>query len=383
MGLGEGVLFPSLHQIAGAWYPLQERSYLVALVASGIDLGTILSLLVAPLILDAWGWPWIFGVFGALSVCWVIAFAIWGSCRPEDDPRISDQELDFIIRNRSADHPGHVAVDADGDKSAVNWRVLLSSRAAWAVYVAHICTNYSWYVLLGWSPQYCQQVLKIDLGGGVAALPYVAGYAGTMLFGRLGDWFVVTYGARELHVRQGMSALSLLGSAFFLYSLRFAQSTGVAVTLMALALFTSRASNAGFWVNMIDIGAPTHAAHVMGVSNTLATIPGIVGNVITGKILAATGDWDMVFGVAAAVAVVGAVVFHFNASDESIFTRPDEQQASETGKRGGYYSSNASSTSSATSLSGTSPESGHLLPKLSARQAIQDAEGEPVVAKYS
>jgi MFS family permease len=382
MGLGEGVLFPSLHQIAGSWYPLQERSYLVALVASGIDLGTILSLVVAPLILNAWGWPWIFGVFGALSLLWVLAFAVWGYSRPEDDPHISGQELDFIQRNRTADHPGHVAVDADEDKSAVDWRVLLGSRAAWAVYVAHICTNYSWYVLLGWSPQYCQQVLKIDLDGGVAAIPYVAGYAGTMLFGRLGDWFVVTYGARELHVRQGMNALSLLGSAFFLYSLRFAQSAGVAVTLMAFALFTSRASNAGFWVNMIDIGAPSHAAHVMGVSNTLATIPGIVGNVVTGKILAATGDWNMVFGVAAAVAVVGAVVFHFNASDESIFARPDEQRVLETGKHSRFPSSHASTASSATSLSGASPEADHLLPKATARQA-EDSKGVSVVSKYS
>lgn len=367
MGLGEGVLFPSLHQIAGAWYPLQERSYLVSLVASGMDLGTILSLLLAPLILSEWGWRWIFGVFGMLSVAWVIAFAFWGTSKPEDDTKISVQELDFIVRNRTSDHPGHAL--SEGSSDAVNWKVLIGSRAAWAIYVAHICTNYSWYVLLGWTPQYFRQVLKVEMGVSAAAIPYLAGYTGGLLFGRLGDWLVVSRGIRELHVRQGMSAVSLLGSAFFLYTLRFASSSTVAVALLSLALFTSRASNAGYWVNMIDIGAPKYASHVMGVSNTLATIPGIVGNVITGKILAATGDWDVVFGVAAAVAVFGFVVFHFNASDDSIFVAKQNQGSNSESKNGKYYSSGSSSASSTSVSAGFSPESALLLPKASSLQA--------------
>eukprot|EP00644_Phytophthora_capsici_P010610 jgi/Phyca11/17809/fgenesh1_pg.PHYCAscaffold_30_\ len=266
MGLGEGILFPCMHQIAGAWYPVQERSRLVSLVASGSDLGTISALIISPAIMATAGWQRIFIVFGVLSFIWVVV-----------------------------------------------------------------------YVFMG----YFNQVLNLDLtkkGGFAAALPYMCGYTGTLLFGRIGD-LLVTRGYRELHVRQAMNAFSFLGCAFFLFSLRLAKSAPMAVALLCMTLFTSRAAMAGYWVNMIDV-APNHAAHVMGVSNTFGTIPGIIGNVVTGAILQATGSWDLVFAIAALVLVFGAVFFHCYASDKSIYSRPS------SGSNGEGYSSTSTTSSS-------------------------------------
>ncbi|KAG7396506.1 hypothetical protein PHYBOEH_002213 [Phytophthora boehmeriae] len=341
MGLGEGILFPCMHQIAGAWYPLQERSRLVSLVASGSDLGTITALMVSPVIMETSGWQRIFVVFGVLSFIWVVVYFFMGVSRPEDDPHISVEERSYIIRNRTIDPDTHrrQSSRAELDTHAMNWRVLLTSRPAWAIYVAHMCYNYSWYILLGWIPQYFEQALDINLGkkgGFAAALPYMCGYTGTLLFGRIGD-VLVTRGYRELHVRQGMNAFSFLGCAFFLFSLRLARSAPVAVGLLSLTLFTSRAAMAGYWVNMIDV-APNHAAHVMGVSNTFGTIPGIVGNIVTGTILEVTGSWDLVFGIAALVLVFGAAVFHCFASDKSIYAADVENSE-------GYSSTSTTSSS--------------------------------------
>lgn len=343
MGLGEGILFPCMHQIAGAWYPLQERSRLVSFVASGSDLGTITALIVSPAILEASNWQRIFIVFGVLSFIWVVIYFAIGVSRPEDDKHISRKEREYIVRNRTIDpvtHQRQRNLD-ELDTHRMNWRVLLTSRPAWAIYVAHICYNYSWYVLLGWIPQYFHEVLKIDLGkhGVAAALPYMCGYAGTLLFGRVGD-HLVARNHRELHVRQLMNATGFLGSAFFLFCLRFVRTAPEAIALLSLTLFSSRATMAGYWVNMIDI-APNHAAHIMGVSNTFATIPGIIGNVVTGKILAATGGWDLVFAIASLVLVFGAAFFHFNASDKSIY---NARYVSDTG----YLSSSSTRSASTT-----------------------------------
>lgn len=322
MGLGEGILFPCMHQLSGAWYPLQERSRLVAFVSSGSDLGTITALILSSAILEASGWQRIFIVFGVLSFMWVVVFAFLGVSNPESDPTISREEKDYILANRTLDPVSHrrqYQSSATIEHESLNWKVLLTSRPAWAVYIAHFCYNYSWYVLLGWIPLYFHQVLQIDLGknGLSAALPYMCGYIGAILFGRLAD-ILVGRGFRVLHVRQLMNGIGFVGSAFFLFSLRFATDAPTAIALLSLTLYCSRASMAGYWVNMIDIG-PNHAAHVMGVSNTFATIPGIIGNVVTGKILAATGRWDVVFGIASLVLIFGAVVFHLNASDQSIY----------------------------------------------------------------
>lgn len=319
MGLGEGILFPCMHQISGAWYPLQERSQLVTLVSSGSDLGTILALIVSPAILEAWGWQYIFLGFGVLSLLWAVAFASIGASHPEEDPRISFDERQFILANRTLDPVSHKRQKVTPETEPINLRVLLTSRPAWAIYVAHICYNYSWYILLGWIPQYFRQVLHIDLGkkGYQAALPYAVGYIGVLVYGRVAD-ALVARDYRVLRVRQLMNGIGFFGSAIFLYSLRFATNATSAILLLSLTLLCGRASMAGYWVNMIDVG-PNHAAHVMGVSNTFATIPGIVGNVITGKILAATGNWNIVFGIASFMLVFGGIFFHCNASDKSIY----------------------------------------------------------------
>ena len=47
----------------------------------------------------------------------------------------------------------------------------------------------------------------------------------------------------------------------------------------------------------------------MGISNTVATIPGIVANVLAGGILATYGDWRPVFGLAVGVLGLGLVIF--------------------------------------------------------------------------
>lgn len=68
---------------------------------------------------------------------------------------------------------------------------------------------------------------------------------------------------------------------------------------------------------MVDIGR-AHCSQIMGISNTFATIPGIVGNVITGQILAATGSWALIFAIASGAFTLGAVCFALLADDHDI-----------------------------------------------------------------
>lgn len=57
----------------------------------------------------------------------------------------------------------------------------------------------------------------------------------------------------------------------------------------------------------------------MGLSNTIATIPGIVGNILTGWILHAHNDnWSLVFLVAAGVYALGGAIYVCLASDQDI-----------------------------------------------------------------
>jgi ACS family sodium-dependent inorganic phosphate cotransporter len=263
-----------------------------------------------------------------------LCFFFFGTSLPEENSTITEEEKKYILENRSpypCRHGTNTTTNIpllrrqQQEQVSLNphfqWKILFTSRSAWAIYVAHFCNNYGWYVLLGWIPQYFRQVLKINLGknGISAAFPYICGYFGVLLFGKMSDYLIAN-GYRVLKIRQLMNGIAFFGSAFFLFVLRYATNTSMAIGFLSLTLFFGRASTTGYWINMIDIG-PNHAGHIMGVSNTIATIPGIVGNIITGKILEATGDWDIVFMIASLILIFGGFFFHCNASDQSIYHR--------------------------------------------------------------
>ena len=61
--------------------------------------------------------------------------------------------------------------------------------------------------------------------------------------------------------------------------------------------------------DLIDIG-PSYAGALMGISNTVATLPGVAANLLAGEMLASmNGDWRPVFGTAVAVLFSGLLAF--------------------------------------------------------------------------
>merc|ERR1712086_504954 len=82
----------------------------------------------------------------------------------------------------------------------------------------------------------------------------------------------------------------------------------VAVALMTGAVGFGAFSHAGYWANIVDIG-PNHAGTLCGISNTIATLPGVLANVSVGYILDTTGDWSIVFLLAAGMYCFGLIVF--------------------------------------------------------------------------
>jgi ACS family sodium-dependent inorganic phosphate cotransporter len=70
--------------------------------------------------------------------------------------------------------------------------------------------------------------------------------------------------------------------------------------------------------NHLDIG-PKYAGVLVGLTNTAATIPGIMAPVITGFIVKFTGDWNTVFYIAIAVMLVGTVIWNLFATGKRLF----------------------------------------------------------------
>ena len=116
-------------------------------------------------------------------------------------------------------------------------------------------------------------------------------------------------------VRKLLQTIALGGSAIFLLLLTQASTPTTAVALMCGATATSACAMSGFGPNCFDI-APKYADVIWGISNTFATLPGIVGVYVTGWLLDRTGSFVAPFLLTVAVALFGAVFYLVFASGE-------------------------------------------------------------------
>jgi ACS family sodium-dependent inorganic phosphate cotransporter len=116
-------------------------------------------------------------------------------------------------------------------------------------------------------------------------------------------------------MRKLLQCAGLLGAATCLLLLQRAGSATAAAALMCGATGILSLCAAGFACNPFDI-APEYAEVIWGISNTVATLPGIVGIAVTGWLVDRTGAFTAPFFLAAGVALAGAALYFAFASGE-------------------------------------------------------------------
>ena len=62
---------PAMNNILSKWVPVAERSRSLALVYSGMYLGSVTGLAFSPFLIHSFGWPSVFYSFGSLGTVWL------------------------------------------------------------------------------------------------------------------------------------------------------------------------------------------------------------------------------------------------------------------------------------------------------------------------
>ncbi|XP_031401233.1 sodium-dependent phosphate transport protein 1, chloroplastic [Punica granatum] len=307
MGIGEGVAMPAMNNILSKWVPVSERSRSLALVYSGMYLGSVTGLAFSPFLIHQFGWPSVFYSFGSLGTVW---FAIWlnkAYSSPLEDPHLRPEEKKLILTKSVSREP----------VKTIPWGLILSKQPVWALIISHFCHNWGTFILLTWMPTYYNQVLKFNLteSGLLCVLPWL-----TMAFSaNLGGWIADTLVSRGLSVttvRKIMQTVGFLGPAFFLTQLSHVNSPAMAVLCMACSQGTDAFSQSGLYSNHQDI-APRYSGVLLGLSNTAGVLAGVFGTAATGYILQ-HGSWDDVFKVSVGLYLVGTVVWNLFSTGEKI-----------------------------------------------------------------
>lgn len=312
-GLGEGVTFPAMHAIWGKWAPQMERSKLVTFTYSGAHMGTVLSLPISGALADSnflGGWPSIFYVFGCLGIIWFVFWMLLTASTPDQHPRISEEEKKYIKESIGQ------------NKTFVTpWRSIFTSLPVWAICVAHCCYNWSFYMMLTSLPLYMKTILHFDISQNsqLSAIPYLFLWLLMIMSGILADFLRSRGYLSTTITRKIMNTAGMLIPAILMVTIKYVGcSQDGALTMVILAVSFSAFSQAGYNVNHLDI-APNFAGILMGISNTIATIPGFLAPYVVG-VLTATEDvregWQLVFYISAGINLFGAAVFAIFASGE-------------------------------------------------------------------
>jgi cyanate permease len=200
------------------------------------------------------------------------------------------------------------------EERAVPWRAIVSSTPVRALAYVHFCNNWGFYVLLAWLPSYFTQELGVTLTNAslFTLLPPLANIAVASLVGPLADK-ALARGVDVTTVRKTAQGLALCGPATFmaLASFHFGddESGLLTVALITVGVSLSSFSYAGLYCNHQDM-SPRFASILLGMTNTIGALPGVIGMPLTGYLLQKTENWELsMFLPAIALYFSGAAVF--------------------------------------------------------------------------
>ena len=241
---------------------------------------------------------------------WFVFWQTKTAAAPDQHPHITAAERAYIAaRSTPAGAPG----------SAPSIAEFLKHPSVWAIIVAHFCNNWSLYVLLSWLPTFVNKGLGVDFAavGVFTMIPHIASFLFLNVAGSVADR-LIRRGMDVGRVRKLMQTIGFGGTTIALLIVGEVHSAPMAIAVMSIGSAIGAFVTGGFVVNHMDI-APRSAGTLMGITNTAATIPGIIGVYVSGLILEATGSWALVFQVTAGVTLFGLVFYLVFASGKQLF----------------------------------------------------------------
>ncbi|KAL0427242.1 UNVERIFIED_CONTAM: putative anion transporter 6, chloroplastic [Sesamum latifolium] len=274
----------------------------------------IARLLSAPPLIQNYGWGSVFYIFGSLGIAWFSAFQFVR----EDEPPFRAPYLSWPQSNPMSKSRGSSLKELSSSLGDVPWKEFFKSKAVWAMIYAHFLEvgvtipaylgfphtsgnfkglrmdyTYEIHDFIG-SLKYvftlmclivnfelacakCEE-LNLDLteAAWVSVLPPLASVVVTSIASQLADSLI------SKGVETTVESTALYGNR--------TESMDVSILTGGLALSSFALS--GLYCTHQDM-SPEYASVLLGITNTVGAIPGIVGVALTGYLFDSTHSWAM------------------------------------------------------------------------------------------
>jgi MFS family permease len=282
LGLGESAFFPCSSRLLAQHLPVARLGAANGLIGVGLALGPTIGTWAGGNLMAQAGWRASFLLFGLLSLLWLAPW--WASTRSLDR---ADRETP--------------------DAPTPSYREIAGRREAWGAALGHFCSNYAFYFVVSWLPLYLvqQRGFSMTKMAGVAGMIYAVYAVSSLAAGALADRWIKA-GASANRARKTVVVSSHLIICVCLLAAAFGD-TAVSIASLALASIGFGLNTSSIFAIGQTLAGPRAAGKWMGVQNGIGNIAGIVGPVITGAVVDATGSFAWAFVIAGGVALVGVV----------------------------------------------------------------------------
>jgi MFS family permease len=296
-GAGEGPLATSANKMIGSWFERDKQTTAVGLANTGLHVGGALSGPVVGILALSFGWRVSFIVIAVLGIVWVLLWAALVTDRPEDNRWVK----------RAAG--GDAVPAAKPAEAAMPLSAYLRSPQILATAFAYFGYAYILYFFLTWFPSYLTMAQHLSLASMsfVNVIPWVFGAVGMALGGWLSD-LIFRWTGNPVLARKIVIVGGLLVASACVAIAGQAGSVELAVTLMAITVFSMNVTLSPYWGIILDTVSPAHMGSVGGFMHFIANTAGIIAPALTGFLVQWTNNFTSAFLLSGGVALGGALM---------------------------------------------------------------------------
>jgi OPA family glycerol-3-phosphate transporter-like MFS transporter len=295
---------PSVKTIAN-WFPRRIRGRISGVLGTSYQVGAAVSIILAGLMANNFGWQWVFWLPAILLVIAGIHWYVRGRNAPEvvGLPTIEEEEQGKEREEACQDH--HLGFSH-------TLRTVLTSRPIWIVAFGLFFLNIIRYGFMDWAPAYLfeEEGANISTAAFKTGLMPIAGVTGALLTGWLSD---KVFKER----RAPAAAIMLLFLALFTWV--FIQTTGAhwvvgLLVLLAIGFFTYGPHVAMVTACPMDFGTRKVAASAAGFIDGVGYMGAALTGVVSGYLVDNYG-WNYAFylwlGGAIAAAALMLILWNY------------------------------------------------------------------------
>jgi ACS family hexuronate transporter-like MFS transporter len=285
LGFGEAAVFPASIKAVAEWFPKKERALATGIFNAGTNLGAILAALLVPWISARWGWRAAFIGVGGIGCVW-LAFWLALYRKPEDEPRLSKAELEYI---RS---------DPQEPSVRIKWARLVPLRQTWAFAAGKFLIDPVWWFYLFWIPGFLQTKHGLpltDIGVPIMAI-YIISDVGSVMGGWLSS-LLIKRGNTINSARKTAMLVCAIAVVPVVFAYRL-ESTWSAVVLIGVAAACHQGFSANLYTIVSDMFPTQAVGSVVGIGGMAGALGGLVIATVVGHVLQWTGSYMIPFLIA-------------------------------------------------------------------------------------